>query len=73
MLVMDVVLGPPVVPIDEVQMKPCFVMATLICGTYTKRFPWNGKCTSEENGLSSFGRGMKGPGRGHVKGTTALL
>ena len=37
-------LGPRVAPINKVQMKPGFVMAALIGGTYTKGFPRDGKC-----------------------------
>ena len=32
-LLIDVVLGPSVAPVNKVQMKPSFVMAALIGGT----------------------------------------
>ena len=37
--------GPSVAPVDEVQMKPCFMMATLISRSQTKSFPRDGECT----------------------------
>ena len=45
MPIMMVLLGPNVAPVDEVQMKPRFVMAALIGGTWTKGFPRDGSCT----------------------------
>ena len=44
-LLMHFSLGPCVAPINKVQMKPRFVMAALVGGTWTKGFPRDGKCT----------------------------
>ena len=38
-------LGPSVVPVDIVQMKPCFMMATLTIWSQAECFPWDGECT----------------------------
>ena len=35
----------PTAPVDDVQMKPSFMMATLIVRSQAKYFPWNGECT----------------------------
>ena len=43
--IMVVLLGPPVAPIDKVQMKPCFMMATLISRSQAECFSWDGECT----------------------------
>ena len=37
--------GPSVAPVDEVQMKPCFMMATLIIRSQAECFSWDGECT----------------------------
>ena len=41
----DILLGPSVAPVDEVQMKPCSMMATLIIRSQAECFPWDGECT----------------------------
>ena len=40
-----VLLGPPVAPIDTVQMKPGFMMATLISRSQAECSSWDGECT----------------------------
>ena len=40
-----VVLGPPVVPIDNIQVEPRLMIAALIGWSQAKRFPWYGECT----------------------------
>ena len=40
-----VVLGPPVVPIYEIQVKPCLMMAALIGWSQAECFPWDGEYT----------------------------
>ena len=37
--------GPSVAPVDGVQMKPCFMMATLIIRSQAECFSWDGECT----------------------------
>ena len=44
-LLMHILLGPNVAPIDEVQMKPNFMMAALIIRSQAECFPWDGECT----------------------------
>ena len=44
-LLIHILLGPSVAPVDENQMKPCFMMATLIIRSHAECFPWDGKCT----------------------------
>ena len=39
-----IVLGPPVVPIDEIQVEPCLMMAALIGWSQTNCFSCDGVC-----------------------------
>ena len=45
MLIIVVVLGPPVVPIDEILVEPCIMMAALIGWTQAESFAWDGEST----------------------------
>ena len=45
MPIVVVVLGPSVVPIYEIQVKPCLVMAALIGWSQAECFSWDGECT----------------------------
>ena len=45
MPIMVVVLGPPVVPIDEIQVEPCLMMAALIGWSRAECFSWDGEGT----------------------------
>ena len=42
---MVALLGPSAAPVDEVQMKRWFMMATLISRSQAECFSWDGECT----------------------------
>ena len=60
MAIIVVLLRPPVAPIAKVQMKPCFMMATLISRSQAECFSWDGECTVHAHLLSKIDRNPVG-------------
>ena len=55
MPIMVALLGPSVAPVDETQMKPCFMMATLISRSQAECTSWDGECTMHARLPKSIG------------------
>ena len=55
MPIMFTLLGPSVTPVDEIQMKPCLMMATLISRSQAECSTWEGECTVHAHLPKSIG------------------